>query len=85
MSKYRLMPAHERLGLSRDEAAELIGVSSSLFDELVRDGRMPPPKMINSRRIWSRIALDKAFVALPDVGGQREKPSNDPSGGCDAG
>jgi hypothetical protein len=33
---------------------------------MVRDGRMPGPKLINTRTIWDRLALDRAFEALPD-------------------
>jgi hypothetical protein len=53
-------------GLSRIQAAEYIGVSASLFDEMVRDGRMPGPKCINCRRVWDVRQLDSAFAALPD-------------------
>ena len=38
---------------------------SSLFDEMVRDGRMPKPKRINARTVWDRLKLDEAFAALP--------------------
>jgi predicted DNA-binding transcriptional regulator AlpA len=54
-------------GLSRDEAAAYIGVSPSLFDILVKDGRMPSPKRINSRVVWDRLKLDAAFEALDDT------------------
>jgi hypothetical protein len=37
----------------------------TLFDEMVKDGRMPPPKRVNSRNIWDRLAIEEAFVALP--------------------
>jgi predicted DNA-binding transcriptional regulator AlpA len=53
-------------GLSRTEAAAYIGVSPSLFDEMMKDGRMPSPKKINSRTVWDRKRLDEAFEALPD-------------------
>jgi hypothetical protein len=33
---------------------------------MVKDGRMPGPKLINSRTVWDRFALDRAFEALPD-------------------
>lgn len=56
-------------GLSRVQAAAYIGVSPSLFDEMVRDGRMPKPKTINSRKVWDKEKLDDAFAALPDEGG----------------
>ena len=41
-------------GLSRTEAVAYIGVSPTLFDHLVRDRRMPPPKRINARTVWDR-------------------------------
>ena len=53
-------------GLSRTEAAAYIGVSPTLFDAMVADGRMPGPKRINSRTVWDRLKLDAAFDALPD-------------------
>lgn len=52
-------------GLSRTEAAAYIGVSPSLFDMMVKDGRMPKPKMINSRTVWDIRRIDKAFDILP--------------------
>jgi predicted DNA-binding transcriptional regulator AlpA len=51
-------------GLSRVEAAAYVGVSPSLFDALISDGRMPGPKRINSRVVWDRLKLDVAFEAL---------------------
>jgi predicted DNA-binding transcriptional regulator AlpA len=52
-------------GLSREQAAAYVGISPSLFDMLVSDGRMPVPKRINSRVIWDRLEVDAAFAALP--------------------
>jgi predicted DNA-binding transcriptional regulator AlpA len=52
-------------GLSREQAAAYIGVSASLFDTLVKDGRMPGPKRINARTVWDKLQLDAAFAALP--------------------
>lgn len=52
-------------GLSRVQAATYIGVSTSLFDQMVADGRMPPPREINSRRIWGRHQVDASFDDLP--------------------
>jgi hypothetical protein len=45
------------------------------FGEMVADGRMPPPKRIDSRKLWCVRALDIAADALPDdkpAGAQRE-------------
>lgn len=61
-----LPPSCPPRGLSRAAAAAYIGVSVGLFDELVRDGRMPGPKRINSRVVWDRHAVDAAFTALAD-------------------
>jgi predicted DNA-binding transcriptional regulator AlpA len=58
----------EPRGLSRIKAATYVGVSPSLFDQMVNDGRMPKPKRINSRTVWDRKRLDEAFEALPDDG-----------------
>jgi predicted DNA-binding transcriptional regulator AlpA len=55
-------------GLSRVESAAYVGVSPSLFDSMVKDRRMPPPKRINGRTVWDRKRLDAAFDALPDDG-----------------
>jgi excisionase family DNA binding protein len=54
-----------RRGLSRDEAAMYLGISSGKFDQLVADGRMPGPKRIDGRRVWDVRALDVAFDRLP--------------------
>jgi len=53
-------------GLSRVQAAAYIGVSPTLFDEMVKDERMPQPKRINARTVWDRVKLDEAFAALSD-------------------
>ena len=52
-------------GLSREMAAGYVGISPTKFDELVRDGRMPSPRLIDRRKVWDRGALDDAFDALP--------------------
>ena len=66
-----------RLGLSRAEAAEYIGVGVSLFDQMVADGRMPKPKLINSRKVWQRQRLDQAFAELPEEGQESSSPWGD--------
>jgi predicted DNA-binding transcriptional regulator AlpA len=65
--------AYPPRGLSREEAARWIGISPSLFDLMVKDGRMPGPKLINSRVVWDRYRLDAAIEALPD----RDEAAND--------
>jgi predicted DNA-binding transcriptional regulator AlpA len=68
LSEIRPLP---RRGLSRDEAAMYIGVSTTKFDEMVADGRMPAPVRIDARQVWDIRSLDLAFDALP-----RENPIN---------
>ncbi len=53
-----------RRGLNRQEAARYVGVGAAKFDELVREGQMPPPFWIGSRRIWDMRKLDAAFDLL---------------------
>ena len=53
-------------GLSREQAAAYVGVSPTLFDDLVRTGSMPKPKRIRSRTVWDRLALDRSFEQLPN-------------------
>jgi predicted DNA-binding transcriptional regulator AlpA len=53
-----------RRGLSRQEAALYIGVSASLFDDLVKSGEMPKPLRIKRRTVWDRHQLDECFEAL---------------------
>ena len=59
-----LPPSLAPRGLSRNQAAEYIGVGSTKFDEMVNDGRMPKPKRIDGRVVWDRVLLDEAFEAL---------------------
>ena len=60
-------------GLSRIEAAAYIGIGTSKFDELVADGRMPRPKIIDKRKTWDRYALDAAYADLPNEGRRHER------------
>jgi predicted DNA-binding transcriptional regulator AlpA len=53
------------LGMNRTQAADYIGLSASKFDEMVRDGRMPPPKQIDKRCVWDSRQLTLAFEKLP--------------------
>jgi predicted DNA-binding transcriptional regulator AlpA len=69
VSRITPVPRPTCRGLNREEAADYIGVSASLFDEMVRDGRMPKPKRINSRTVWDVRALDRSFDALPGDAG----------------
>jgi predicted DNA-binding transcriptional regulator AlpA len=41
------------------------GVSATLFDRMVKDGRMPAPRRIDGRKVWDIRSLDVAFDQLP--------------------
>ncbi len=69
MSRADLPKSLPPRGLNRPVSAAYIGVGTSLFDEMVADGRMPKPKRINARNVWDRVQLDEAFAALPDSNG----------------
>jgi hypothetical protein len=62
--------AYPPRGMSRAVAARYIGVGTTKFDEMVKDGRMPRPKRVDGRTLWDRLALclalDAAFNDLPD-------------------
>lgn len=61
-------------GLSRVQSSAYIGVSPSLFDEMVKDGRMPIPMRINARTVWDRMRLNETFAALSDGGRGGDDP-----------
>jgi hypothetical protein len=54
--------------VARADAAYYVGVGTTLFEDLVRQGMMPRPKAIGSRRLWDLRELDKAIDELPEVG-----------------
>jgi hypothetical protein len=55
------------LALTRDQAAELCGLTPSGFDVWVRKGIVPGP--VKGTRRWSRVALERALAG--------EVPAND--------
>jgi hypothetical protein len=61
-----------RRGLSRIEAAMYIGISPSKFDELRKDGRVGPARLIDGRKVWDVRDLDLAFEALPTESSETE-------------
>lgn len=74
-STQRALP---RRGLNRVEASLYIGVSPSKFDELVKDGRMCPPRRIDGRVIWDIRQLDEAFDCLPSDSEPDSNPWDEP-------
>jgi len=43
-------------------------MSPSKFDQLIKDGRLPPPKMIDGVLLWDHYRLDAAVELFPDRG-----------------
>lgn len=71
------VPPPTRRLLSRVEAAGYAGVSPNFFDTMVGDGRMPRPRVANTRKLWDVRHLDAAIDALPiDGEGDDSKPKN---------
>jgi predicted DNA-binding transcriptional regulator AlpA len=60
-------------GLSREQAAEYVGIGTTLFDRMVADGRMPKPWHINGRVLWDRRQVDRKLDAL-DSGAVADDP-----------
>lgn len=58
-------------GLDRLEAAAALGISATLFDVMVNDGRMPQPRRIERRKVWDVDELRAAFKSLPRQGEER--------------
>ena len=54
-----------RRGLSRVEAAIYLGCSPSKFDDLRKDGRVGPARLIDGRKVWDLRELDLVFEAFP--------------------
>jgi predicted DNA-binding transcriptional regulator AlpA len=55
--------------INRDAAAAYVNVSPNTFDELVKAGKMPAPKLITGKRkAWDVRALDLFVDNLPVAG-----------------
>jgi predicted DNA-binding transcriptional regulator AlpA len=70
-------PSLPRRGLRRVGAAVYLGVSPALFDALVADGTLPPPKLLRGAVVWDRIELDTYFEAIPSGARRPRKRSGD--------
>lgn len=66
-----------RFGLCDVEAAAAVGIGLSLFRQMVDDGRMPRPRIINARRLWDIDELRTAFKRLPYDGPEILRASDD--------
>lgn len=66
-------------GLCREVAAAYIGVGGTKFDQMVKEGTMPKPRIHGGRKLWDRSELDAAFSELPHDGehGDSKNPWNE--------
>lgn len=60
-----LPPSLPPITVRREYAAAVIDVSPSKFDEMVRDGRMPPPRRIDARLVWVVDEIRARALDLP--------------------
>ena len=58
--------AYPPRAMKADRAAAYLDMSRSKFLELVEQGRLPKPKVIDGIRVWDRLAVDAAFNDFPD-------------------
>ena len=67
----------DRIGLSRSQSAEYLGIPAILFDQHVTNGTLPPPRRFGPNVvIWDREQLREAFKELPqDVGYRSRRPA----------
>lgn len=52
-------------GLRKGLAAGYVGCSVGHFDKLVREGIVPPGRIMGGVRVWRRSELDIALAELP--------------------
>lgn len=65
MATARLMANLMPRLLRRERAAVYLDVSPTKFDQLVRDGVVPKPKVLERMKVWDRADLDAAADHLP--------------------
>lgn len=58
--------AYPPRAMKAERAAAYLDMSRSKFLELVEQGRLPKPKVIDGIRVWDRLAIDAAFNDFPD-------------------
>lgn len=54
------------MGFNREQAAEYIGIGTTLLDRLVADGIMPKPVRLAGRVVYNRRKIEIAFNALSE-------------------
>ena len=62
--------------LRRERAAHYVDVSPSSFDNLVKKGHLPSPKLLEHITVWDRFDLDSACDHLPYKKEEQNPPDN---------
>ncbi|MEO6013405.1 MAG: hypothetical protein ABIQ30_07460 [Devosia sp.] len=57
-----------RFALRRDEAATAVGISVSLFDRWISEGKMPKGRKIGGVVLWDCDQVGRAWAQLRDGG-----------------
>ena len=69
MSRFdNLPPGIIPFAVSRDTGAALLGISGGTFDKLVRAGKLPEPREVESRILWDAKEIEAAWRAMPKRG-----------------
>lgn len=51
-------------GMRRETAAWYVGLGTTKFDQLIKNGRMPEGVLVDGARVWDRYKLDEACDVL---------------------
>jgi predicted DNA-binding transcriptional regulator AlpA len=70
-----LPPGIVPYAVSRETAAELLGISAGTFDKLVKAGKLPEPREVESRILWDSAEIRAAWRAMPRRG--QQPPGNE--------
>ncbi len=54
-----------RRGLRRDEAATYVGLGPSMFDKMVKAGKLPMPTKWGASSVWDMRQLDRMAFGDP--------------------
>lgn len=65
-----------RLAMSIADLALSLGVSTNSIRKMVEEGRLPRPRVWNTRRIWRTAEIDAALSEWP-IDGEEEPGAQD--------
>ncbi|MGO7901613.1 MULTISPECIES: hypothetical protein [Rhizobium] len=69
LQKHEVLPSSlPPIGISREQAAALIGIGPTLYDKCVTAGTMPGPRVIGGRLVYDVEEVVRAFRSLPHKG-----------------